>query len=460
MIDYERFSPRVRQTFVALGPILITTSLGMTEGFSAILLPQLNSTTLQIDAETSSWIASMAALPMAFGCILGGILMEKIGRRATHMLTCLPCIIGWLILYCASSITMILMGRFLTGFCVGLLGPPTGVYMSETSEPKFRGFLLASISFAIALGLFLSHLIGTFVNWQDTALTCCSFPVVCLVFMAFAPESPTWLAKMGRVEEAKRAFEWCRGQSEEATKELQVLLTRQVELNHEEKKSFFNTLKTLNKPEFTKPLVIIVVFFVTCQWAGLNAITFYSVSIIQETLGGNFDEYLAMLIIDTIRVFMSVFACVLLKKLGRRPLAIISGIGTFVSLFILSSFIFAVRFYPGISGYTFIPLVALVTYVSFITIGFVPLPWTMMGEVFPLAHRGIGSGISALMAYLAFFSVVKTTPTMILQFGLEGTFFVYGMLAMVGTIVLILFLPETKDKALYQIEDHFKIDCK
>ena len=124
----------------------------MTEGFSAILLPQLNATSLHIDEEMSSWIASMAALPMALGCILGGILMEKIGRKGTHMLTCVPCVLGWMVLYFANSIGMILAGRFLTGFCVGLLGPPTGVYMSETSEPKYRGFLLAAISFAIALG--------------------------------------------------------------------------------------------------------------------------------------------------------------------------------------------------------------------------------------------------------------------------------------------------------------------
>ncbi|RZB45726.1 Sugar tr and/or MFS 1 domain containing protein [Asbolus verrucosus] len=432
----------------------------MTEGYSAILLPQLethNDTTLQIDEEMSSWIASMAALPMALGCILGGILMEKIGRKTTHMVTCVPCVIGWMVLYFASNIAMILSGRFLTGFCVGLLGPPTGVYMSETSEPKYRGFLLAAISFAIALGLFLSHLIGTYMTWQDTALTCCSFPIICIILMFFVPESPTWLAKTGKIEEAKSAFRWCRGYSDEATKELEVLLSRQQLLNDEKKKNIIDVIKDLNKPEFIKPLMIIMIFFITCQWSGLNAITFYSVSIIQQTLGGNFDEYLAMLIIDGIRVFMSVFACILLKRLGRRPLAIFSGIGTFVSLFILSSFTFAVKFYPAISAYTFIPLISLITYVSFITIGFVPLPWTMMGEVFPLANRGIGSGISALSAYVAFFSVVKTTPSMFLRFGPEGTFFIYGMLALIGTIILIIFLPETKDKALYQIEDQFKI---
>lgn len=196
-----------------MGPVLITTSLGMSEGYSSILLPQLAATNfVPTDESISSWIAAMGALPMPLGCILGGYLMEVIGRKTIHMAACLPCIFGWLAICFAYNLELILFGRFLTGLSVGLLGPPTGVYMSETSEPKFRGFLLAFISFAIAFGIFLSHLLGTFWTWQSTALFSSFFPIICLVFMYFAPESPTFLAKKGKIEEATKAFYWCRGE--------------------------------------------------------------------------------------------------------------------------------------------------------------------------------------------------------------------------------------------------------
>lgn len=94
----------------------------------------------------------MAALPMAVGCILGGVLIEKIGRKYTHMLTCFPILLGWLLISFASNTRMILAGRFMTGLSIGILGAATSVYIGEISEPKYRGFLLAGISFSVSLG--------------------------------------------------------------------------------------------------------------------------------------------------------------------------------------------------------------------------------------------------------------------------------------------------------------------
>ncbi|KAJ8939309.1 hypothetical protein NQ314_011167, partial [Rhamnusium bicolor] len=264
-------------TLVALGPLLLTVGLGMTSGYSAILLPQLLSETngtLSIDPEQASWIASMAALPMATGCIFGGILTENLGRRSTHMLTCIPSIIGWLVISFAINTRMILTGRFITGFCVGMLAPATGVYIGETSEPRYRGFLLAGISFAVSLGLFLSHLLGTFLHWQTTAVICSSMPAISLILMLFVPESPFWLAQKGQLVKAEKSFYWCRGSSETAKKELTIILERQNLQSQEIERTLLEKFRELLVPEFFKPLGIITVYIVANQWAGVNAITF------------------------------------------------------------------------------------------------------------------------------------------------------------------------------------------
>lgn len=298
------------------------------------------------------------------------------------------------------------------------------------------------------------HLIGTFTTWQTTALICASIPVVSLLLLVFVPESPAWLVKKGRIEEAERAFYWCRGSSDEAKAELQILLEKQPKLD-EEKPKFLHLIKEYLVPEFLKPLAIIVVFIVANQWAGVNAIAFYTVSILEQTLS-NFDEYLAMLIVDFIRVLISVLACVLVRKFNRRPLAIISGTGTFISMAILSCYTYLNSLYPNLSHLNYIPLTALILYISFIQIGFVPLPWSMIGEVFPLKHRSVGSAISSFMALISSFSVVKTTPGMFMELGSYGTFLVYASVAFVGTIFVVAFLPETRGKTLHEIEDEFK----
>jgi MFS family permease len=98
-------------------PIIATFGAGFTTGYSAIFLPQLqsNSSSIQVTEEESSWVASLAAFAMAPGCILGGFIMQKYGRKFAHYFLCLPAIIGWLSIYLADSLTPILLGRFLTG---------------------------------------------------------------------------------------------------------------------------------------------------------------------------------------------------------------------------------------------------------------------------------------------------------------------------------------------------------
>lgn len=111
---WQRSTKLSLQVILSLGPLLLTIGFGTTLGYSATLLPQLK-TFLQVDETQSSWIASMAAIPMAFGCILGGFLIEMFGRRNTHIITCPALFLGWMLIYLAQRIEVILLGRFTTG---------------------------------------------------------------------------------------------------------------------------------------------------------------------------------------------------------------------------------------------------------------------------------------------------------------------------------------------------------
>lgn len=190
-------------------------------------------------------------------------------------------------------------------------------------------------------------------------------------------------------------------------------------------------------------------YFFTTQFSGVNTVAFYSVSIMKDTVGEDVNEYLAMLIIDTLRVVMSIAACVLTRKYGRRPMTLVSGIGTAASLLALAA-------NSHLAGtHAWFAMSALVGYITFVSIGLVPLPWAMCGEVFPLRARGVVSGVTSGFAFLAFFVVVKTGPQLFAAIGTGGTFFFYGSIALAGTIILYFFLPETRNKTLQEIEEYF-----
>ncbi|XP_038219107.1 facilitated trehalose transporter Tret1-2 homolog [Zerene cesonia] len=451
-----RFSPIWKQSLASMAAIFLTFTSGLTSGYSAILLPQLkdSGSSIPTDESTASWIAAMAALPMAPGCLISGWLMEKFGRRNAHFIVSGPFLLGWILIACSNNLALMLLGRFFTGLCVGLLGPLAPVFISETTDPKYRGIFLAGISLAIAVGIFVSHLIGTWVHWQWTALICCIFPVISVILLTMVPESPTWLIAKGEIEDGVKAFGWLRGYSKEAKAELKAILEKKKAEECKPVMSLQQKIISLKSPELLKPLMIMIMFFVTCQFSGVNAIAFYSIEIIEKAVGKGIDHYLAMLVIDTLRTVMSVVACIICKKYGRRPLTMISGIFTALSMVGLSMYLY---FTDGKqTNMTWLPLTCLMAYICAISIGLVPIPWMMCGELFPTKVRGLGSGISSATTFVAFFVVVKTAPGMMSNFGEVITFLSYGLIALLGTGVLYFILPETKGKSLQEIEDKFK----
>lgn len=381
---------------------------------------------------------------MAFGCILGSYVMDRNGRKIAQILGAVFCLVGWIIIYFSTNVLLLLIGRFCKGISNGVLAPPTTVYVGEVIEPRYRGFFLAALMFALSMGIFLCHLLGTFLTWQTTALINAIIPVIGIILLLFAPESPSWLTKRGKLEKAEDKFLWCRGHSAKAREEVAAMLKRQVD---EGTKGNFNELL---EPRFLKPLAIIVVFLIATQNTGVNAIAFYSVAIIQDTTGGSFNEYTAMLAVDGLRMVASLIACVLLRRMGRRPLALISGIGCSISLISLAVFTYT------LPSFSVISILFLMSFVFFVTVGLVPLPWTMVGELFPLQARDYGSGIASSTAFISMFIVVKTCPYMFSSIGSSGTFLVYGCVALVETVFLFLVLPETKNKTLQEVEDMFR----
>lgn len=188
-----------------------------------------------------------------------------------------------------------------------------------------------------------------------------------------------------------------------------------------------------------------IVFFFVMQFSGVNALAFYTVTILTD-VGSGLDAFLATNIIGLVRVIMSVVACILARWFGRRPLSVTSSLGTAATLFGL-----------GTVGPGWLPVLLLVLYICFISIGLVPLPWMMMGEVFPAALRGFGSGVTSAYGFLMFFAVVRTGPDLIASIGIHGTFYIYGSVALGGAVFLYIFLPETRNKTLQDIEEAYRL---
>jgi MFS family permease len=357
-------------------------------------------------------------------------------------MVCVPFVLGWVIISMARNTAMLYVGRFLTGLCVGMLGSISPVFIAEISGPAYRGVLLATISFAVSTGILLANLLGTFLHWKLAAAISAIFPLICYIGVHWLPESPTWLAAKGRKAEATVAFKWYRGYSSDAMTEMEHLLNKHS--TECRKQSWTELWVEMRKKSFLMPFFVMTVFFFVMQFSGVNAVAFYTVNILTD-MGSDMDAFLATNIIGVVRVVMSVVACIVARWYGRRPLSITSSLGAAATLLGL-----------GATGPGWVPVMLLVLYICFISIGLVPLPWVMVGEVFPAALRGFGSGVISAWAFLMLFAVVQTGPYFIEIIGIHGTFYIYGAVALGGAVFLYFFLPETRNKTLQDIEEAYR----
>lgn len=149
------------------------------------------------------------------------------------------------------------------------------IFSSLPSEPNYRGFLLASLTLSISLGILLCHVLGTFFHWKVVAFAASLIPVLICSVLMMVPESPIWLLTRHRDDEARIAFKWLRGDSEDAQIELESLLRKHEMMRKEDDADNVQSDDLLaklrvnrGKPEFLKPLGIILFFFFVMQFSG------------------------------------------------------------------------------------------------------------------------------------------------------------------------------------------------
>lgn len=341
---------------------------------------------------------------------------------------------------------------------MGLQAASAPVSIAEYSAPKHRGAFLATIAFSFATGMLVAHTFGTLMYWRQAALACGSFYLISLILISLTPETPPYLASKGRFTECRRSFRWFRGHDYASEKELEVLLNSQKNQNvQSEKISKWQYYKEIaKKPEFYKPTLIMMFMFVLFQISGMTVVPSYTVPMMKVVTGDAIESYMSMLMVDVVRFATAVLACVVVNRFNRRTVLFLGIVISVVSLFLAALLLFLRDMGYISEEYKWTPVVPTLFYIFGKTLGILPIPWAIAGEIFPLAYRSLGSGISGMFLSIMFFVVVKTAPSSFENIGVNGTFFVYGICIAICGVFLYFLLPETKGKTLYEIECHFK----
>lgn len=155
------------------------------------------------------FLASLVVICAPFGALLGGFLMETVGRLRTLQIGAIPGVIGWILIACSNNIPMLLVGRLLSGMSTALATSPAIVYITEVARPELRGSLISFGPTLASFGMLLSYLKGAYLDWRLVAWLSIIYSIVPVIMVQFwVPESPVWLVSKGRIDDAKKSLEW------------------------------------------------------------------------------------------------------------------------------------------------------------------------------------------------------------------------------------------------------------
>ncbi|XP_011707581.1 PREDICTED: facilitated trehalose transporter Tret1-2 homolog isoform X2 [Wasmannia auropunctata] len=449
------------QILMALCANVVVLGPAMGFGYSAVAEPAMiaekTDGDIQLDANQANWMATVSALGTPIGCLLSSVVMGR-GRKVSMFVTSLISLAGWVTIYMSNSYVQILIGRSISGISTGMASVPTTVYVAEIAGPKWRGTMVTWTSISIALGVLIVYIFGSIFpdDWRLVALLCALFPLCAIALTLLAvPETPLWLRDQNRPDEALEIMKKFRGIPKDQPAPAEVLF----ELKPRPQKKNQNLLKHLVKRSSLVPFGIMLSFFLFQQFSGIFVVIYNAVGIMAKS-GVQVNPYLGAVLIGVARFIASLLTAGVSRKFGRRIPSMISGVGMTIFMGGLSLYLFLSEKGTVMADNGIVPVICMVMYIFTSTLGFLVIPFAMVGEVFPSKVKDILSGMTVAIGYLFSAITIKTYPDMERLMGMHGVFLFFAIVSLVGAIFILLFLPETKGKTLHEIEDMFSAKKK
>lgn len=451
-------------TFAAvLGPL----SFGFVLGYSSPAIPELQSNLnpdLKLDSTQASWFGSLVTVGAAVGGIIGGWIVDKVGRKPSLMMCGLPFIIGFVVIVGAQNIWMLYTGRLLTGLASGIASLVVPIYISETSHPKVRGLLGSCVQLMVVIGIMGAYVGGMILPWYWLAVLSSVPPTVMVILMYFMPETPRYLLSKNKHTEALAVLAWLRGPEVDHDWECS-----QIEESCNTQDTKFS-LSELKDSAVYKPFLIGIFLMLFQQLSGINAVMFYAETIFEQANFKHSSE--GSVIVGVVQVVFTAIAALIMDRAGRKILLAISALimsfsaavfGVYFKIWqedINNSSLHKVDVQNSVSmathAPTWLPLVCLVIFIAGFAIGCGPIPWLVMSEIFPVRVRGIASGVCVLTNWSTAFLVTKEFNDLLENITQYGTFWLFSSFCFMNFLFTIFFMPETKGKTLEQIEALFR----
>ena len=414
--------------------------LGAIAAAILFLAPDLGLSTFMVSVVTATVV-----LGQLFGAFSAGSITNRLGRKRTMVGIALGYVVFAALQGVAPNEWFLIAARFLLGFTIGVSIVTAPAYIAESSPRSVRGSMIVTFQVATVAGIAVSYFVGAALagleSWR-LILSLSAIPaLIVLFFVIRLPDTPRWYLMNGQREEALDLIRRVQGDvdPEEETQRIEE------DLAYEEKGSFAE----LFQGRFRLAGFFVVTLGFLVQITGINAIVYYSPTIIQEV--GVTDPFQAIIVngfIQVAGVVAVVVSFLVVDRWGRRP-TLLTGVGTMV----VANAILIVAFALGPSA--ILAFIGILLFIVGFNFGYGSLVWVYASESFPARLRTQGGSAMLTSDLLANFIVGVVFLSALGALGGSLTFGIFFGLAILSFIFIYVLAPETKGRQLEAIRHYW-----
>jgi MFS transporter, SP family, arabinose:H+ symporter len=383
------------------------------------------------------------------GAMFAGIPGDRLGRRDSlrwmavfYLVSALGSALAW-------SWDTLLVARFIGGLGIGGSSVLAPMYIAEIAPAQWRGRLVGFFQFNIVFGILLAYfsnfvvglagLGGAEWRWKFGVA---AFPAAIFLLLLFSiPRSPRWLAKKGRVDEARAVLQLTGDADYE--RDLREILQSLKEGENGGRSERLFTWK------YRMPIFLAFSIGMFNQLEGINAILYYLNDIFAKAGFGKVSSDLQAVAVGATNLIFTMIAMSLIDKVGRKTLLPIGAVGNTACLAGVS-LIFAFQ------SHQHLLLWLLIAYIAFFGFSQGAVIWVYISEVFPTQVRAKGQSLGSFSHWIMNFMISLVFPIMAARSG-AWPFMFFTVVTVIQFFVVLLVYPESKGVSLEEMQHRLEI---